>query len=591
MTADTLAIQDLDPGRITADWLDRFAAALEARDAAGLGALFRPDGHWRDIIGLRWSIATTSKREAVAPALLEAAIAAGARDFAIDPDRWPPRLVERAGEACIEAILAFRTAVGQGAGLLRIQCTDAADGPPRAWTLLTALQGIAGHDEATIRDGREEPAFERDFEGPNWLDRRQDAARYADRDPAVLIVGGGHAGVTAAAALGALGVEALVVDRMARIGDNWRLRYRGLKLHNQVHSNHFPYLPFPKTWPHYIPKDKIANWIEFYVEAMEIDFWTRTSFEGASYDAVAGCWTARLRLADGTERVMRPRHIVMATSVSGTPNLPEIPTLDRFAGPVVHSSGFKDGAAWRGKKVLVFGTGTSAHDIAQDLHGNGAQVTMVQRSPTLIVNVEPSAQLYDGVYYGKGPSLEDRDLINTSFPVPVMKRAHRLLTDKAREYDAPLLAGLERVGFRLDFGEDGTGWPLKYRTRGGGYYFNVGCSDLVAAGAIGLAQYQDIEEFTPAGPRLKDGRVLEAGLIVLATGYKGQDHLVGTLFGPEVAARVGKVWGVDEAQELRNMWMRTPQPGLWFTGGSFAQCRMYSKYLAMQVKATELGLV
>ena len=89
----------------------------------------------------------------MAPALLEAAIAAGARDFAIDPDRWPPRLVERAGEACIEAILAFRTAVGQGAGLLRIQCTDAADGPPRAWTLLTALQGIAGHDEATIRDG------------------------------------------------------------------------------------------------------------------------------------------------------------------------------------------------------------------------------------------------------------------------------------------------------------------------------------------------------------------------------------------------------------------------------------------------------
>jgi len=90
---------------------------------------------------------------------------------------------------------------------------------------------------------------------------------------------------------------------------------------------------------------------------------------------------------------------------------------------------------------------------------------------------------------------------------------------------------------------------------------------------------------------MKDGRVLEAGLVVLATGYKGQDHLVGTLFGPEVAARVGKVWGFDEAQELRNMWMRTPQPGLWFTGGSFAQCRMYSKYLAMQVKATELGLV
>jgi len=588
MTTDISVTQELHPGRVVAGWLDCFNAAVEGRDAAALGALFRPDGHWRDIIGLRWTIATASGRETVAPALLAAAAASGARGFAIDADRWPPRLVERAGEACVEAILRFETTVGQGAGLLRIQCADAQDTVPQAWTLLTALHSIAGHEESTIRDGREEPPFERDFQGPNWLDRRRDAARFADRDPTVLIVGGGHAGVTAAAALGALGVEALVVDRMARIGDNWRLRYHGLKLHNQVHSNHFPYLPFPKTWPHYIPKDKIANWIEFYVEAMEIDFWTRTSFEGASYDA--GRWTARLRLADGSERVMHPRHIVMATSVSGTPNMPEIPTLERFGGQVVHSSGFKDGAAWRGRPVFVFGTGTSAHDIAQDLHGNGALVTMVQRSPTLIVNVEPSAQLYDGVYYGRGPSLEDRDLINTSFPVPVMKRAHKLLTDKARDYDAPLHRALEKVGFRLDFGEDGTGWPLKYRTRGGGYYFNVGCSELVASGEIGLIQYQDIEEFAAAGPRLKDGRTLPGELIVLATGYKGQDHLVGTLFGPEVAARVGTVWGFDEAQELRNMWMRTPQPGLWFTGGSFAQCRMYSKYLAMQVKAVELGL-
>jgi putative flavoprotein involved in K+ transport len=215
---------------------------------------------------------------------------------------------------------------------------------------------------------------------------------------------------------------------------------------------------------------------------------------------------------------------------------------------------------------------------------------MVQRSPTLVVNVEPSAQVYDGVYYGKGPSLDDRDLINASFPLPVLKRAHKLLTDKTREYDAALHEGLERAGFRLDFGEDGTGWPLKYRTRGGGYYFNVGCSELIARGEIGLVQYRDIEAFGPEGLRLKDGRRLAGELVVLATGYKGQDHLVEALFGADVARRVGRVWGFDEeSQELRNMWMRTAQPGLWFTGGSFAQCRMYSRYLALQIKASERG--
>ncbi len=572
--------------QIAAVWLDRFNAALG--DPQAIAGLFRADGHWRDLAALTARIVTHSGSRSVAERLPAAAAAAGARAFAVDAARFPPRVVERAGEDCVEAILRFETAIGVGAGVLRLTLADAA--VPMAWTLMTALDHIAGHDEETERQAREEPAFDRDFGGPNWRDKRQAALRYIDRDPAVLIVGGGHAGVTAAASLGALGVEALVVDRMARVGDNWRLRYHGLKLHNQVVSNHLPYMPFPKTWPNYIPKDKIANWLELYVEAMEIDFWTQTSFEGAAYDRATRRWNASLRRVDGSTRVLHPRHLIMATSVSGTANIPEIPTIERFAGTIVHSSRFTGAAEWHGKPVFVFGTGTSAHDIAQELHGNGAHVTMVQRSPTLVVNVEPSAQLYDGIYYGDGPSREDRDLINTSFPLPVMKQAHKLLTAQARALDAELLDGLERIGFRLDFGEDGTGWPLKYRTRGGGYYFNVGCSELLVRGEIKLIQYDDIASFTPAGVAMKDGSARDGGLVVLATGYKGPDHLLHSLFGPEIAASVGPVWGFDAAGELANMWTRTGQPGLWFTGGSFSQCRMYSRTLAMQIKAAELGL-
>jgi putative flavoprotein involved in K+ transport len=89
---------------------------------------------------------------------------------------------------------------------------------------------------------------------------------------------------------------------------------------------------------------------------------------------------------------------------------------------------------------------------------------------------------------------------------------------------------------------------------------------------------------------LSDGSRLRADLVVLATGYKGQDHIVGSLFGAEVAARVGPIWGFDvESQELRNMWARTRQPGLWFTGGSFSQCRIYSRFIALQIDAIEEG--
>src|SRR6185437_11048500 len=162
---------------------------------------------------------------------------------------------------------------------------------------------------------------------------------------------------------------------------------------------------------------------------------------------------------------------------------------------------------------------------------------------------------------------------------------------QSKALDQILLDALTRVGFKLDFGDDGTGWQFKYLSRGGGYYFNVGCSDLVASGAIGLLQFSEIEGFVADGARLKSGQTLPADLIVLATGYKGQEHLVRKLFGEEVATRVGPIWGFGKEQELRNMYTRTPQPGLYFIAGSLAQCRINSKYLALQIKAIEEGLL
>jgi putative flavoprotein involved in K+ transport len=217
-------------------------------------------------------------------------------------------------------------------------------------------------------------------------------------------------------------------------------------------------------------------------------------------------------------------------------------------------------------------------------------VTLVQRNSTLIVNIEPSAQLPYALY-DEGSPLEDCDLITTSIPLPLARKSHILLTERAKKLDRELLDGLERVGFKLDFGEDGTGWQFKYLTRGGGYYFNVGCSDLIVEGEIGLVQFSDIAGFVAEGARLRTGDTLAADLIVLATGYKGQEYLVRKLFGDDVAARVGPIWGFGDEQELRNMFTRTAQPGLWFIAGSLAQCRIYSKYLGLQIKACEVGLL
>ena len=571
-------------------WLEKFERALAEPDHVHLKVLFHPGGHWRDVLALTWHIRTVNGLDAILRELKAHVSSAKPTGFRTDPHRTAPRYVTRAGTNAIEAIFRFETAQGRCSGVLRL-IPDANDGNTlKAWTLLTALEEIKGFEEHVGRSRPKGESYSRDFRGPNWLDLRRSAAEYVERDPVVLVVGGGQAGLSIAARLTQMQVDTLIVDREQRIGDNWRNRYHALTLHNQVHVNHLPYMPFPPSWPSYIPKDKLAGWFEAYVESMELNYWTATEFRGGAYDEKKERWSVVLRRADGTQREMHPRHIVMATGVSGIANLPDIPTLQNFRGKILHSGQYGDGEAWKGKNVLVIGTGNSGHDIAQDLHSSGAKVTLVQRSPTLIVNIEPSAQLPYALYE-EGPPLEDCDLITASMPLALARKSHILLTEQAKNLDKELLERLERVGFKLDFGEDGTGWQFKYLTRGGGYYFNVGCSDLVVEGEIGLAQFSDIERFVAEGARLRSGDTLAADLIVLATGWKGQDHLVRKLFGDDVKTRVGPIWGFGDGQELRNMFTRTAQPGLWFIAGSFAQCRIYSKYLGLQIKACEVGLL
>ncbi|MFL6797221.1 MAG: flavin-containing monooxygenase [Xanthobacteraceae bacterium] len=571
-------------------WLGDLERALARGDDVALRGLFLRDSHWRDLLALSWQIKTVNGVEAIARELKTDAARANPVELRSNTRRTAPREVTRAGRTAIEAIFAFETMEGRGSGVLRLIAATDEGGKAKAWTLHTALEEIKGAEE---RIGRARPrgeVYARDFRGPNWLDRRQMAGAYADREPTVLVVGGGQAGLSIAARLTQLDVDTLIVDSWPRIGDNWRKRYHALTLHNQVQVNHLPYMPFPPSWPTYIPKDKLAAWFEAYVEAMELNYWTGTELESGRYDTTTGRWSVLLRRADGSRRQVQPRHIVMATGLSGMAKMPDIPTLHHFRGAVLHSSEYQDGEPWAGKRALIIGSGNSGHDIAQDLHASGAKVTLVQRSSTMVVNVEPSAQLPYALY-DEGPPLEDCDLITTSIPLAVARQSHRMLTDQAKALDKDLLTGLERVGFKLDFGDDGTGWQFKYLTRGGGYYFNVGCSDLIASRQIALLQYAEIESFVGDGARLRNGETLPADLIVLATGYKGQEHLVGKLFGQEIAERLGPIWGFGEDDELRNMFTRTAQPGLYFIAGSFAQCRIYSKYLALQIKALELGLL
>ena len=571
-------------------WLAAFDQALGRGDTATAADLFSKDGHWRDVLAFTWHLRTMNGRPAIEAALQQTLDHVRPTGFRLAAGRTAPRRVVRAGTESIEAIFEFTTAVGRGSGVLRLTPDADAGGAMRAWTLLTSLEELTGHEERLSQSRAGGDAFKRDWGGNNWQDLRDKAAAYEDHEPAVLVVGGGQAGLAIAARLTHLGIDTLTIDSHQRIGDNWRERYHSLVLHNEVFVNHMPYMPFPETWPVYIPKDLLAKWFEAYVAVLELNYWTDTSLESGTYDEDAGVWQITLRKGDRSKRSLRPRHVVMATGVSALPVWPDdLPGLKDFAGEVMHSGAYTDGKAWAGKNALVLGTGNSGHDVAHDLSASGANATMIQRSSTHIVGLAEAQKPY--ALYSEGPPIQDCDLLAISFSYPVLRRNYQLMTKAAAEVDKEVLDGLRARGFKLNDGVDDCGFQMSYLQRGGGYYFNVGASELIIDGKIGLLQFDQINHFTPHGAELTSGETEPADLLVLATGFKNLQETARVFLGDAIAERIGPVWGFDAGGELRNMWRRTPQPGLWFTAGSLAQCRIYSRYLALQIKACEVGLI
>lgn len=577
--------------RLADAWFIEFSGALQEGDHAHVTSMMHPDGYWRDLLTFGWIFKNVHGIDAIGAWLSQAVVPKAAYSFSLEGEPALSALGDHS--PTLEFFFAFETDIALGRGFIRLVEDPDKSGGLKAFTILTTMRELKAFPEATGRRRPREDMRATSGEVGNWLDRRTLIREFSDSDPEVIVIGGGQSGLMLAARLGQLNVSTLVVEKTDRIGDVWRNRYRSLKLHNEICMNHFAYMLFPDTWPVYIPKDKLANWLEFYAESMEVNVWTKTTFLGAEYDEAQKRWTARLLLADGAVKIVRPSHIAMTVGVSGLPNAPSLQGAEDFEGSIVHSSGPIDELEVKGKSVLVVGAGTSAHDIAQDLHARGADVTMLQRSSITVVSLEPSSvrpyELYrqnDGVR-----SIADTDLMAASVPYSLLARLHKPLSRLMAEEDKDLLDGLRKVGFLLDNGEDDTGYFLKLLRYQAGYYLNVGASDLIVAGKIKLKARVDIARLEAKKVRFSDGSTLDADIVVLATGYKPLQEAVRALLGDEVADRVGPIWGIGADGELCNMYARTAQEGFYVSGGGIPGARAYSQYTAMLIKAAVEGLL
>jgi len=580
----------ISPTGKVSTFLAQLNAALEAQDAKAASALFAADSYWRDLVALTWNIKTSEGRAAIADMLTATLPTARLRDLKLTGDA-----TEANGVA--EGWFTFETAVGRGKGHLRLK-------PEGCWTLLTTLVDLKGHEEKKGRTREMGAIHGADPHRKSWAERR--AAEQAElgysRQPEVVIVGGGQGGIALGARLRRLGVDTIILERNDRAGDSWRKRYKSLCLHDPVWYDHLPYLPFPDHWPVFSPKDKLGDWLESYVKIMELNYWTKSAAQSAVWDDANKEWTVTVD-RDGEKVVLRPKNLVLATGMSGVPNIPDIAGISDFEGDIHHSSKHPGPDAYAGKKCVVIGSNNSAHDISAALWEAGADVTMVQRSSTHIARSDTLMELALGALYSEdalanGIDTNTADLIFASIPYAVLPSVQKPMAAEMKRRDAAFYDRLTKAGFLLDFGADDTGLFMKYLRRGSGYYIDVGASELVADGSIKL-KTGPIERITKNAVVMKDGTELPAELIVFATGYGSMNGWAAHLISQEVADKVGKCWGLGSDTpkdpgpwegELRNMWKPTRQEGLWFHGGNLHQSRHYSQFLALQLKARAVGI-
>jgi len=194
----------------------------------------------------------------------------------------------------------------------------------------------------------------------------------------VIIVGAGHAGLSAAAALHRRGLRVLLAEQEERVGRPWLARYSALRLNTERWGSRLPGLKMARgdhRWP---SATEFASYLAAYAARQPFEIRFRT--EVTRIDISGTAYVARTPQGD-----LHGTFVVLATGPDRLPRLPSWPGLADWQGEVLHSAGYREPGPYRGRSVLVVGGGESAADIAGDLvRGGAGAVSLAIRTPPYI---------------------------------------------------------------------------------------------------------------------------------------------------------------------------------------------------------------
>lgn len=203
----------------------------------------------------------------------------------------------------------------------------------------------------------------------------------------VLVIGGGAAGLSTAAALSRQGIHATVLDQNEHIGASWAQRYLSLKLHTIRRFSGLAHYPIPRDRPRYLTKDEYATYLKEYAHALKLDVSSGERVEAVrKLPESAGDAGWEVTTSHG---VRHAKVVVIATGQCAAPRIPSFDGMDEFTGSVLHSARYTSGAEYKGQKALVIGLGNSGAEIAADLVAQGASsISVSVRTPPPIVTRE-----------------------------------------------------------------------------------------------------------------------------------------------------------------------------------------------------------
>ncbi|KAJ5757132.1 uncharacterized protein N7511_007314 [Penicillium nucicola] len=523
----SLKPEQLDAATITGGWLSSLAESLQkGQPEEALDHFLDKESWWRDFISLSWDITSLNGAEAISNYICNSE--AGLTELKADqPGALQPHLEDLGGLKFIQSGFSFKSKFGDGRGIVRLANVEPDQW--KAWTVFTMLEHLV--DEGTAKTEETE-----EVDGTSGASNHEASTPDIHSDALqVLIIGAGQSGLALAAHLQELGLRYLVVDKAERPGDSWRARYDTVKLHTPLFGDHYPFLKYPTNWPRYLDQEHVIKWMEHYGQIMGLNIKHSTLATNVVYNESQQRYSVELVRKDGVQAI-NPKHVVLATGLFS-----DIPIRPNFPG----EESFKE------KKITIIGSGTSAHDIAQNFVNHGAEnVTMVQRGKIFVVSRDSLEDFALPLWKTPGLSTEDADLLGNSLSIPVVRTLSVGGSQMMSMKDKVMLDGLEKAGLVVKRGDGGDSIIDHQIFKTGHFYIDQGACQMIIDGQIKVQRCESgVQEYYPDGIVLGDDTKIESDMIILATGFELCTKIVERIMGPEVRDKVGDICGLNESQE------------------------------------------